>query len=288
MTPEHRQKRQSRELKQTRKGFSIKKRLVTAMCNVPFIRDRGLKNALDIQIREFDWQFSKLPDQANDLRILHLSDTHLDGVPGLLEVLKDKIAKLDFDIAVLTGDYRFDKGAFEQKTIDPTLDLINFLQTLGPVYAVPGNHDCLDTIEQIEKTGAHILINQHVDYKGITIAGVDDPHYFETHDLEQALHDVPKENFKLLLAHSPESSRKPTTAKSTSTSVVIPMEGKFACPYLAWCTGMPAVRKCTPTATSFTKASRVSHIEEQAHQTHLFALIAHLRSSFTFSGRLNH
>ena len=204
MTPEHRQKRQSRELKQTRKGFSIKKRLVTAMCNVPFIRDRGLKNALDIQIREFDWQFSKLPDQANDLRILHLSDTHLDGVPGLLEVLKDKIAKLDFDIAVLTGDYRFDKGAFEQKTIDPTLDLINFLQTLGPVYAVPGNHDCLDTIEQIEKTGAHILINQHVDYKGITIAGVDDPHYFETHDLEQALHDVPKENFKLLLAHSPE------------------------------------------------------------------------------------
>jgi uncharacterized protein len=205
MTPELRKKRLAREQKQNRKGHSLKRRLVNFACSIPFIKNRGLKNALDLQINEFSWHFSNLPKTADSLRILHLSDTHLDGVPGLLEALKKKISSLEFDLAVLTGDYRFDKGAFEQKTIDPTLELIRFLQTKAPVYAVPGNHDCLDTLDEIEKTGAHLLVNRNLTLEqGIQLAGVDDPHYFETHDLELALQGLDPKQFTLLLAHSPE------------------------------------------------------------------------------------
>ena len=236
MTPELRKKRLAREQKQNRKGHSLKRRLVNFACSIPFIKNRGLKNALDLQINEFSWHFSNLPKTADGLRILHLSDTHLDGVPGLLEALKKKISSLEFDLAVLTGDYRFDKGAFEQKTIDPTLELIRFLQTKAPVYAVPGNHDCLDTLDEIVKTGAKLLVNSNDkiflpvqvpplifaglrngnplqgEFEGdsvpprefIQLAGVDDPHYFETHDLELALQGLDPKQFTLLLAHSPE------------------------------------------------------------------------------------
>ena len=44
------------------------------------------------------------------------------------------------------------------------------------------------------------------------IAGVDDPHYYGCDDLPGALSDVPKDAFKVLLAHSPEMYREADAA----------------------------------------------------------------------------
>jgi predicted MPP superfamily phosphohydrolase len=60
-----------------------------------------------------------------------------------------------------------------------------------------------------EESGLVMLINDSWqisrDGDHIWIAGVDDPHYYKVDDVRQALADVPPEDFKILLAHSPEA-----------------------------------------------------------------------------------
>jgi predicted MPP superfamily phosphohydrolase len=79
-------------------------------------------------------------------------------------------------------------------------------------YAVLGNHDCIEMVPLLEAGGIRMLLNEHavVEHGGasIQLAGVDDPHYYETDNLHQALDGVPESAFKILLVHSPEICRK--------------------------------------------------------------------------------
>ena len=45
------------------------------------------------------------------------------------------------------------------------------------------------------------------------LVGVDDPHYYRTHDLEKAFHAVPEEAFQIFIAHSPEVYREAAAYK---------------------------------------------------------------------------
>ena len=197
--------RKARELKQLKKGDSLKRRLITKAVNITGIAAKGLKNALDLQIREFEWRFPNLPKDANGMRLLHLSDTHLDGVPGLLENLLKNLDELEFDLVVWTGDFRYDKGVYDEKCLEPTFDLAKYLLKRSRVLAVPGNHDCSQTLEGLEALGIEVLLNSGFEYSaGFFIGGVDDPHYYKTDDLGLALSKRKENDFTLLLAHSPE------------------------------------------------------------------------------------
>lgn len=44
---------------------------------------------------------------AESLRILHISDMHLDGYPGFGQLIADAVDGQRFDLVVLTGDFRF-------------------------------------------------------------------------------------------------------------------------------------------------------------------------------------
>ncbi len=78
------------------------------------LKARGQRNALQFAVRETQVPFPGLPQSFDGLRILHLSDLHLDGYAGLGGRLAQVVAGLRFDVCVLTGDFRFaDAGRYQ-------------------------------------------------------------------------------------------------------------------------------------------------------------------------------
>lgn len=185
-------------------------RLIQRMLQVAGLYKRGRHNALNIQVVEQPLPYPDLPVALDGFRILHLSDTHIDGSPEILPVLQQKIAPLKFDICVITGDFR--EGTFEDYDT-PTRRMVELCKTFdAPTYAVLGNHDCIEMVPLLEEGGIQVLLNENtrIEHNGssLYLAGVDDPHYYETDNLEKALNGIPDDAFSILLAHSPEITRK--------------------------------------------------------------------------------
>jgi len=76
------------------------------------------------------------------------------------------------------------------------------------ILGILGNHDCIEIAPDLEDCGIVMLINEAVSVRRgsqtLSVAGVDDPHYYQCHDLEKAFRDVAPHDFSILLAHSPE------------------------------------------------------------------------------------
>ncbi|MGE4490505.1 MAG: metallophosphoesterase, partial [Kiritimatiellales bacterium] len=170
----------------------------------------GHRNALAVQVHRQDLPLPGLPEAFTGFRILHISDTHIDGNPELVDIITQLIEPLDYDLCVITGDFR--EGTFEDYDLPAAqmVDLRRSIQT--ETYAVLGNHDAVEMVPTLEEGGIRLLLNEHVliERKGqlIALIGVDDPHYYETDNLEKALTGVPDNCFSILLAHSPEICRK--------------------------------------------------------------------------------
>jgi hypothetical protein len=62
-----------------------------------------------------------------------------------------------------------------------------------------------------------ILLNESVRIsrgeESIHLSGIDDPHFYGTHDIKQACAAVPTAGFNILLAHSPEVVKEAATAR---------------------------------------------------------------------------
>jgi uncharacterized protein len=174
------------------------------------LRQRGLQNCLDIQVVERTVQFPGLPAAFNGYRILHLSDTHLDLHPALTPAILDCLAPLEYDLAVVSGDYRASTYGPYQAAMQETEKVIRALKS--PALGILGNHDFLEFVPFLESYGLKMLLNETVrlerDGKVIYISGVDDPHFYEVDDLQRARNNIPLESFSILLAHSPEIYRE--------------------------------------------------------------------------------
>jgi hypothetical protein len=85
--------------------------------------------------------------KLDDLKILHLSDLHINKKTtlSLVEELVDLCNKLTFDFAVITGDIIDTKVKF----IKEKLQILNKLKT--PVYYISGNHDLFYGLEDLKK-----------------------------------------------------------------------------------------------------------------------------------------
>lgn len=168
----------------------------------------GERNALQFIVRENPVPFPNLPDAFNGLRILHLSDIHIDGYPGFGKHIARAISGLSFDLCVVTGDFRiWDTGRY--------LHIVEELQALAPAlqckhgaYGILGNHDFIEMVPMIESTGIPLLMNEAIalDTNGekLWIVGLDDAHFYGEQDFNKALKNVPSDAVKILLAHSPE------------------------------------------------------------------------------------
>ncbi len=170
----------------------------------------GRRKTLDIQLTENEIVISRLPAAFDGLTLLHLSDLHVDMNPEANEALIRRIEKLDYDICVITGDYR----AWTMGPIDQAMAGMRTLCMVlkQPVYAVLGNHDSIHMVPHLEDMGIRMLLNESVSLERggetIHLAGIEDAHYYRVDNLEKSAHDIPGDSVSILLSHTPEVYRQ--------------------------------------------------------------------------------
>ena len=170
----------------------------------------GHKNAQKIRILTNPVSLQHLPPAFHGFSILHISDLHADLNPDAMRRLAHIVPGLDYDICVLTGDFRGQTfGPF-----DSAMDSLRRLrdQLHGPVYAVLGNHDSVRMLPAIEAMDIRMLMNESVtlarESHQIHLAGVDDAHYYRADNVQQAAAAIPPEAVSILLSHTPEIYRQ--------------------------------------------------------------------------------
>jgi hypothetical protein len=169
---------------------------------------QGMMNTLNILVIEQAFWFPQLPPRFDGFRILLLTDLHLDGLKGLTEVVIDRIKDIDVDLCLIGGDIRMEMYGPMAPSLRQLHHLLAHVRTRHGVLGVLGNHDCIEMIPELEQAGMLMLINdsQEIrrDAESLWVIGVDDPHYYRTHDLDLAFRNVPNEAFTIFVAHSPE------------------------------------------------------------------------------------
>jgi predicted MPP superfamily phosphohydrolase len=171
---------------------------------------RGRANVVNFAVRENRLLLPNLPEAFEGYTLLHLSDLHFDSLPEFPERLAQRVSGLEYDLCVLTGDYRFLTYGPHEAAMQGLARLCEVLQR--DVYAVLGNHDSIVMARPIEALGVQLLMNESVPLKRgnstVYLAGIDDPHYFAADNLAQAYEGIPDETVSILLAHSPEIYRR--------------------------------------------------------------------------------
>jgi len=172
---------------------------------------RARRNALNVRIVRHEIPLARLPGPFEGLTLLQLSDLHLDINERTVHAIIERVHEVgDYDLCVLTGDYR----ARTFGEIDETLRRLELLRTHlpDPVYAVLGNHDSVRMVPAMEAMGIRMLLNesQRIERGGesLYLAGIDDAHYFRVDSIEKAAAALPPEAPKILLSHTPEIYRQ--------------------------------------------------------------------------------
>ena len=170
--------------------------------------ERGLRNARTLVVREIEHDLPRLPRAFDGLRILHLSDLHLDGMPELTGLILEALGDRRFDLCVLTGDYRTELHGPLRTVMRSMQDLIMGIRADLGILGVLGNHDDCHMVAPLEAMGVRMLINEQLVLERgdarVTIIGTDDVHYYYT---DQALHALERAGdaaFSIALVHSPE------------------------------------------------------------------------------------
>ena len=173
------------------------------------LHGRGRRNARDIRLRTNNVYLNGLPDTFAGYRVLQISDLHLDMAPDFPHALIEAVRRVDYDLCVITGDFRANTFGDWLPAIDAMRRVRLHLH--GDVYGILGNHDTIRMVPALEAMDVRMLLNeQAVITRGsnsIYLAGIDDPHYYRADNLEKAAEQLPVDGVSILLAHSPEIYR---------------------------------------------------------------------------------
>ncbi|MCM2412775.1 metallophosphoesterase [Streptomyces sp. RKAG290] len=113
------------------------------------------------------------PDPAT-LRVLHVSDTHLN--PAAWHIIGSLVEQYDIDVIIDSGDTMDHGAAVENSFLDPVADLG------APYVWVRGNHDSAVTQRYLENSkrfrNVHVLDEgRAVNVGGLRVAGIGDPQF---------------------------------------------------------------------------------------------------------------
>jgi predicted MPP superfamily phosphohydrolase len=171
---------------------------------------RGRRNAERVQVRHNSVKLKRLPPPFDGFTILQISDMHVDMNDGAMRRLAELLPGLDYDLSVLTGDFR-------GKTFGPYEPTLEGLERVcahlkGPVYGVLGNHDTIRMVPGMEEMGIRMLLNESETIRRaddrIHLAGIDDAHFFRVDNIEKAASGIPLDEFCVLFSHTPEIYRQ--------------------------------------------------------------------------------
>lgn len=126
--------------------------------------------------RSFVLSSGNLPAEANGLRIVHLTDLHGEWSDSFLK----QVREAEPDIIAITGDIvdgAKDDFDAEREYISMA---VGSLSRIAPVYYVPGNHEWASSdprglFDAVSDAGGTVLRNDYAVFRGIVIAGCDDP-----------------------------------------------------------------------------------------------------------------
>jgi predicted MPP superfamily phosphohydrolase len=175
---------------------------------------RARRNALDIRLVENPLPIVGLDPAFDGFTLLHLSDLHVDINETFVPALLERLAGVEYDVCVMTGDYR-------SKTYGPhdaTLDGMRRVRAAlnDPIYAVLGNHDGIALVPGFEAMGIRMLMNESVVLRRgdaqIALVGIDDHHFYRLGSIPKAIAGVPAELPAILLSHAPEVYRQAARA----------------------------------------------------------------------------
>ena len=168
----------------------------------------AVRNALSYTIVEHEVPIPHLPSAFENFRILHLSDLHIEGMVDKGQSLTAALAPLQYDLCVLTGDYRFRTFGNYDKTLTLMHTLTSHIHAPYGISGILGNHDWLEMVPGLEQCGIRMLMNEAQPIEkgndAIWLLGLDDVHFYETGDLNKAVKEAPENATRILLVHSPE------------------------------------------------------------------------------------
>ena len=148
-----------------------------------------------------------------------------------MQSVSEQIDRLDYDVCVLTGDFRAGYGSF-QLTLEGMAKIRNALRE--PVYGVLGNHDTIRMVPVWKRWEFKCCSTRsrqsRAGNQAIHLAGIDDAHSYRVHDIGKVASQIPKDGFLFCCPIRPKFSRKRLRQVSTCCSAGTPMGGKFACP----------------------------------------------------------
>jgi len=176
------------------------------MLRVSGLAGRARANFLAPRVVERHWRLPRLPKVFAGFRLLQLTDLHLDldadFTPALLEILRH----VEYDAVVITGDFRNSTHEDHAPSFDAARKLIECLK--APRFGILGNHDFLELAPELESAGLPMLLNEVAcltrGNDQLWIAGIDDSHFYQVHDLGRVSATLPSDACTILLAHSPE------------------------------------------------------------------------------------
>jgi predicted MPP superfamily phosphohydrolase len=171
---------------------------------------RAVRNYFDIKVEHHTVPLSRLPEEFDGFRILHITDLHADLHPDFPAAVRRVIGTIDCDLVAVTGDFRTCSFGDPNGATQATIEILKDLSV--PIYATLGNHDFVVKVVAMEAAGVRFLLNENITVaRGdarLHLVGIDDPNYYKTHNFKRALGDLPEDECKVLLSHSPETYRE--------------------------------------------------------------------------------
>ncbi len=169
----------------------------------------------EVSLKPF--QFDNLSPALKGLRILHLSDIHLQHYVTLsdLEDILTEATTLSPDLVLLTGDH-----ADDLRLLPDALAMIAQTKPRLGSYAVLGNHEYFRGIAEVrsifDASEIPLFVNESVeleiDGSTVTVGGIDDPRrmrniapeYF-SNNLTAAFGSSIESDFSILMSHRPDA-----------------------------------------------------------------------------------
>ena len=192
---------------------------------VSFVLSYGYWNTFRPILKEVRVELPRCKNGINDMRILHLSDTHMERISVSPDKMFEQIKNTKPDMVVFTGDYLDEPGNLHKW--DNYMEYIERLKPQFGMYAVLGNHDYRlgdkmdELIKIMESHNCKVLQNDsiQIDVKGnvVNIIGIDDFHSGRS-DVEASYKHTNKDALSIVITHDP--------------NVILKMDDKYKVDYL--------------------------------------------------------
>ena len=205
--------RHDHSVKRGRRGWfhfenmPLLEKVFKSFVRVLHLRKIGYRNALDVRVEEVEFGFSDLPACFDGVRVLLVTDPHIDEFEALAGKVLELAGQVDYDFCVLGGDYNFGYRQESGLAYLRMKELADGLVGRSRVFGVLGNHDMYRMGEMLQECGVEMLVNDNAcverDGERLYVLGLDDCHYYDAADLALAGEGIEEGAFRIVACRYP-------------------------------------------------------------------------------------